>query len=84
MKVLTITTIPTFAHTTASILTIVNSHLDGWETKLSHKYTTHTQHQKGWKTCTTLKTAGLSKTNKDTIPNPKGIKVGIQFKGCMQ
>jgi hypothetical protein len=36
------------AQTTASILTRVNSHLDGWET-ISHKDTSETQHHKGWK-----------------------------------
>jgi hypothetical protein len=36
------------AQTTASILTRVNSHLDGWET-ISHKDTSQTQHHKGWK-----------------------------------
>jgi hypothetical protein len=34
--------------TTASILTRVNSHLDGWET-ISHKDTSQTQHHKRWK-----------------------------------
>jgi hypothetical protein len=32
MTVLTITTIPTFAQTTTTILTTVNSHLDRWKT----------------------------------------------------
>jgi hypothetical protein len=36
------------SQTTASILTRVNSHLDGWET-ISHKDTSQTQHHKGWK-----------------------------------
>jgi hypothetical protein len=36
------------AQTTASILTRVNSHLDGWET-ISHKDTSQTKHQKGCK-----------------------------------
>jgi hypothetical protein len=26
----------------------------------------------------------VKKNYLDTIPNPKGIKVGIQFNGCMQ
>jgi hypothetical protein len=34
--------------TTASILTTVKSHLDGWET-ISHKDTSQTHHHKGWK-----------------------------------
>jgi hypothetical protein len=45
---LTVFTIPTYAQTTASILTTVKSHLDGWET-ISHKDTSQTQHHKGWK-----------------------------------
>jgi hypothetical protein len=48
MTVLTISTIPTIAQTTASILTTVKSHLDGWET-ISNKDTGQTQHHKGWK-----------------------------------
>jgi hypothetical protein len=36
------------AQTTASILTMVKSHLNGWET-ISHKDTSQTQHHKGWK-----------------------------------
>jgi hypothetical protein len=36
------------AQTTASILTTVKSHLDGWET-ISHKDTSQTQHHEGWK-----------------------------------
>jgi hypothetical protein len=36
------------AQTTTSILTMVKSHLDGWET-ISHKGTSQTQHHKGWK-----------------------------------
>jgi hypothetical protein len=48
MMVLTISTIPTIAPTTATILTMVKAHLDGWET-ISHKDTSHTKHHKGWK-----------------------------------
>jgi hypothetical protein len=36
------------AQTTASIITIVKSHLDGCET-ISHKDTSQTQHNKEWK-----------------------------------
>jgi hypothetical protein len=36
------------AQTIASILTMVKSHLDGWE-NISHKDTSQTQHHKGWK-----------------------------------
>jgi hypothetical protein len=48
MTVLTISTIPTIAQTTTSILTMVKSHLSGWETN-SHKDTSHSQYHKGWK-----------------------------------
>jgi hypothetical protein len=41
-------TISAHAQTTASILTTVKSHLNGWET-ISHKDTCQTQHHKGWK-----------------------------------
>jgi hypothetical protein len=34
--------------TVSTIPTLVNSHLDGWET-ISHKDTSQTQHHKGWK-----------------------------------
>jgi hypothetical protein len=36
------------AQTTSSILIMVKSHLDGWET-ISHKDTSQTQHHNGWK-----------------------------------
>jgi hypothetical protein len=38
--------IPTIGQTTTLILTMVNSHLDGWET-ISHKDTSQIQHHKG-------------------------------------
>jgi hypothetical protein len=42
----TISTIPIYAQTTTSILTMVNSHLDGWKTiTLTQRYN-HTQHHK--------------------------------------
>jgi hypothetical protein len=44
--VLTISTIPTIAQTTTTILTTVNSHLNEWKT-ISHKGATQTQHHKG-------------------------------------
>jgi hypothetical protein len=44
----TVSTIPAHAQTTASILTTVNSHIDGWET-ITHKDTSQTQRHKGWK-----------------------------------
>jgi hypothetical protein len=68
--VLTISTIPTIAQTTTTILTTVNSHLNGWKT-ISHKGATQTQHHKGWKTCRTLMTAWLSITNQVWTHIPK-------------
>jgi hypothetical protein len=62
VTILTISTIPTIAQTTASIFTTINSHLNGWET-ISHKDTSKIQHHRGWKTCTTLMTAWLSIIN---------------------
>jgi hypothetical protein len=46
MTVLTISTILTFAQTTASILTMVNSHLDGWKTTTLNTTTSQTQYHK--------------------------------------
>jgi hypothetical protein len=46
VTVLTISTIPTIAQTTTSILTMVISHLNGWET-ISHKDTSQSQYHKG-------------------------------------
>ncbi len=61
MTVLTISTTPTIAQTTTSILTrSTRISTDGIQ-QHSHKYTSHTQYHKGWKTCTPLMTAGLSK-----------------------
>jgi hypothetical protein len=84
MTVLTISTILTFAQTTTSILTMVNSHLDGWKT------TTLTQRSKPYST--SHKTEDMYNTQdygaKQNYPsiktNPKGINVGVQFKECMQ
>jgi hypothetical protein len=59
----TVPTIPTHAQTTASILTIVNSHHDGWKTKTLNNNTCQTQHHKDGKTCMTLMTTWLSITN---------------------
>jgi hypothetical protein len=44
-----VSTIPNLAQTTVSNLTIVKSHLDGWETKHSDKDTCQTQHHIRWK-----------------------------------
>jgi hypothetical protein len=41
----------------------VTSYLDGWKTTTLSQRHKPTQHHKGWKTCTTLMTAGLSITN---------------------
>jgi hypothetical protein len=59
----TVSTIPTYAQTTTSILTTITSHLDGWKTKTINNNTSQTQHHKDRKTCTTLMTAWLSITN---------------------
>jgi hypothetical protein len=48
-RILTVSTIPNLAQTTASNLTTVKSHLDGSETKHSHKDTSQTQHHIWWK-----------------------------------
>jgi hypothetical protein len=53
----TVSTIPTHAQTTTSILTTVASHHDGWKTKTLDNNTSQTQHHKDGKTCTTLMTA---------------------------
>jgi hypothetical protein len=60
---LTVSTIPTHAQTTASILTTVNSHHDGWKTNTLNTNTSQTQHHKDGKTCKKLMTAWLSTTN---------------------
>jgi hypothetical protein len=59
----TVSTIPTHAQTTASILTTVTSHDDGWKTKTLSNNTSQTQHHRDKKTCMTLMTAWLSITN---------------------
>jgi hypothetical protein len=63
VAVLTISTIPTIAQTTTSILTTVTSHHDGWKIKSLNNNTSQTQHHKDGKTCTTLMTAWLRITN---------------------
>jgi hypothetical protein len=61
-------TIPSHAQTTASILTTVNSHHDGWKTKTLNNNTSQTQHRK---TCMTLMIAWLSITNQVRNQIPK-------------
>jgi hypothetical protein len=68
---LTVSTIPTHAQTTASILTMVNSHHDGWKTNTLNNNTIQTQHHKDGKTCTTLMTTWLSITNQVWTHIPK-------------
>jgi hypothetical protein len=67
----TISTIPTQAQTTSSMLAIVNSHHDGWKNKTLNNNRSQNQHQKDGKTCTTLMTTWLSITNQvwTHIPN---------------
>jgi hypothetical protein len=52
MMVLTISTIPSIAQTTAVILTTINSNLDGWRTKSLNNNTSQTQHHENGKTST--------------------------------
>jgi hypothetical protein len=49
MTILTISTIPTIAQTTASILTMVTLHHERWKTKYFDKDTSQTQHHITWK-----------------------------------
>jgi hypothetical protein len=59
----TVSTNPTHAQTTTSILTTVTSHHDGWKMSTLNTNTSQTQHHKDGKTCRTLMTAWLSITN---------------------
>jgi hypothetical protein len=60
----TVSTIPTHAQTTSSILTTVTTHHDRWKTNTLNNNTSQTQHHIDEKTCTTLMTAWLSITKK--------------------
>jgi hypothetical protein len=62
-RIPTISTIPTHAQITTSILTTVISYHDGWKTKTINNNTSRTQHHKDGKTCMTLMIAWLSITN---------------------
>jgi hypothetical protein len=62
-RIPTVSTIPTNAQTTASILATVTSHHDGWKTKTLNSNTRQTQHHKDGKTCTTLMSVWLCITN---------------------
>jgi hypothetical protein len=75
---------PTFAQTTASILTTVNSHHDGWKTNILNTNTSQTQHHKGYKICTTTHDYRAKQIYPTINNDPKGIKVGIQFNGYTQ
>jgi hypothetical protein len=59
----TVSTIPTHAQTTASILTTVNLHHNRWNTNTLNTNTSQTQHHKDGKTCMTPMIAWLSNTN---------------------
>jgi hypothetical protein len=63
-----VSTIPTHAQTTTSILTMVTSHHDGWKTKTLKSNISQTQHHKDGKTYMTVMTAGLSKSDQTQIP----------------
>jgi hypothetical protein len=75
----TVATIPTHAQTTASILTTITSHHDGWKINTLNTNTSQTQHHKV-KDLYDTHDYSAKQNYPDTIPNPKG-KVGIQFKG---
>jgi hypothetical protein len=75
--------IPTHAQSTASILTTVISHHDGWKTKTLNNNTSQTQHHKDGKTCTTLMTTWLSITNQVWTHIPKVWGLGNSSKACM-
>jgi hypothetical protein len=83
MTVWTISTIPTFAQTTTSILT-QSTHIstDG-RPQHSHKETSQTQHHKGWKTSMTLMTAWLSNTNQVWTQILKVWGLGNNIKACI-
>jgi hypothetical protein len=78
----TISTIPTHARTTVSLLTRVTSHHDGWKTKTLNNNTSQTQHHKYGKTCMTLMTAWLSITNQVWTHIPKAWGLGNSLKAC--
>jgi hypothetical protein len=75
----TVSTIPTYAQSTTSILTTVN---DGWKTKTLNNNTRQTQHHKYGKTCTTLMIVSLNKTNQVWTHIPKVWGLGKNIKTC--
>jgi hypothetical protein len=77
-----ISTSPTHAQTTASILTTVTSHHGGWKTKTLNNNTSQTQHHKDEKTCMTLMTTWLSITNQVWTHIPKVWGLGNSIKAC--
>jgi hypothetical protein len=74
-----VSTITTHVQTTASILTTVTSHFDGWKTESQNNNTSQTQHNKDGKTCTKIMTAWLTITNqvKTQIPKVQGLDNNI-------
>jgi hypothetical protein len=83
MTVLTISTIPTVAQTTALILTMVTSHHERWKNKHPHKVTSQTQHHKRWKTCMTTNDYRAKQFYTNHKPNPIGIqRIGYQINAC--
>jgi hypothetical protein len=70
-QIWTVSTIPTHAQTTTSILSMVNSHLDGWKSTTLNTNISPTQHHKDGKTCMTLMTAWLGITNQVWTHIPK-------------
>jgi hypothetical protein len=78
----TISTIPTHAQTTTSILTMVTSHHYGWKNQTLNNNRSQTQHHKDGKTCTTLMIAWLSIANQVWTHIPKVWGLGNSIKAC--
>jgi hypothetical protein len=78
----TVSTIPSHAQTTTSILTMVTSHHNGWKTKILNNNTSETHHHKDGKTCTTLTTAWLSIMNQVWTQIPKVWGLGNNINVC--
>jgi hypothetical protein len=83
MTVSTISTIPSSAQTTASILTMVTSHHERWKTKHSHKDTSQTQYHIRWNTCMITNDYRAKQFYTNHKPNPIGIQgIGNQINAC--
>jgi hypothetical protein len=71
--ILTVSTIPNYAQTTSSILTTVNSYLDGWKTTSLNKPQAKLNIIK-MEDLYDSQDCRAMQIYPDTIPNPKGIK----------